>query len=190
MADPTRLTEMNYPSLLTADDLLRLRTPDKRTELIEGRLVVRELAGFRHGQVAAALGAEIANFVHSYDLGHVLAAETGFQLTSNPDTVRAPDVAFVRKGRVSDPLPEGYPALAPDLAVEVLGPDDRPGEVLAKVGAWLRAGTRLVWVVDPDRRQARVYREDGSELIVREMEALEGEDVLPEFECLLADVLQ
>ena len=181
---------MNDAALLTADDLLRLRIPDKRTELIEGRLVVRELAGFRHGQVAAALGAEVANFVHANDLGHVLAAETGFQLAHNPDTVRAPDVAFVRKGRVPDPLPDGYPALAPDLAVEVLGNDDRPGEVLAKVGAWLRAGTPLVWVVDPDRRQARVYREDGSELIVREMETLEGEDVLPGFECLLADVLQ
>lgn len=185
---------MSDPALLTADDLLRLRTPDKRTELIEGRLVMRELAGLRHGQVAAALGAEIANFVHSYGLGHVLghvlAAETGFQLTSNPDTVRAPDVAFVRKDRIPDPLPYGYPALSPDLAVEVLGPDDRPGEVLAKVGTWLRAGTPLVWVVDPDRRQARVYREDGSESIVREMEALEGEEVLPGFECLLADVLQ
>ena len=179
---------MDSPALMTANDLLRLKIPDKRAELIEGRLVVRKLAGFRHGEVAAALGVEIASFVRSYDLGHVLAAASGFQLTSNPDTVRAPDVAFVQKRRVPDPLPAGYPALAPDLAVEVLGPDDRPGEVLAKVAAWLRAGTRLVWVIDPDRRQARVYREDGSESIVRETETLEGEEVLPGFECPLAEV--
>ncbi|HSA57160.1 MAG TPA: Uma2 family endonuclease [Gemmatimonadaceae bacterium] len=190
MTDAARyIGGMTYPAFLTADELLRLNIPDKRTELIEGRLVVREPAGFRHGDVAMSLGLALGNFVRAHDLGRVLAAETGFKLASNPDTVRAPDVAFVQKARVPDPPPRGYPALAPDLAVEVLSPDDRPGEVLARVGSWLRAGTRLVWVIDPDRRQARVYREDGSESIVREVEALEGEDVLPGFEYPLADVV-
>ena len=83
----------------------------------------------------------------------------------------------------------GYAPFAPDLAIEVLSPDDRPGEVLAKVGDWLDAGTRLVWVVDPVRRLARIYRADGTESFVGESDALDGEDVLTGFRRLLADVL-
>src|SRR2546425_11810729 len=83
----------------------------------------------------------------------------------------------------------GYPALAPDLAVEVLSPGDRPGEVLAKVADWLSAGTRLVWVLDPERRLARVYRDDGSETIVTAEGGLGGEDVLPGVSFSLASIL-
>jgi Uma2 family endonuclease len=79
--------------------------------------------------------------------------------------------------------------LAPDLVVDVLSPGDRPGEVLAKVADWLSAGTRLVWVVDPERRLARVYRPDGSETIVTVEGALDGEDVLPRFTCPLGAIL-
>ena len=75
------------------------------------------------------------------------------------------------------------------MVVEVLSPGDRPGEVLAKVGDWLSAGTRLVWVVDPERRLARIYRQDGSEAILNADQALEGEDVVPGFSCLLGAVL-
>ena len=106
-----------------------------------------------------------------------------------PDTVRAADVAFLSTERFPDPRPEGYPAMAPDLVVEVLSPRDRPGEVLAKVGDWLEAGARLVWVIDPRRRLARVYRQDGTEALVAEHESLDGEDVVAEFSCLLADIL-
>src|SRR5204863_137465 len=83
-------------------------------------------------------------------------AETGFTLSRGPDTVRAPDIAFVRRERLPDPIPVGFPDLAPDLVVEVLSPGERAGEILAKVADWLSAGTRLVWVVDPERRLARV----------------------------------
>jgi Uma2 family endonuclease len=190
MSDPARqIRDMTYPATLTADELFRLNLPNKRTELIEGRLVVREPAGFRHGDVAMTLGSLISSFVRAHDLGSVLAAETGFKLASNPDTVRAADVAFVRNDRVPHPLPRGYPAMAPDLVVEVLSPDDRPGEVLSKVGNWLSAGARLVWVVDPERREARVHRADGSVTIVGEAEALTGEDVLPGFACPIAGIL-
>jgi Uma2 family endonuclease len=103
--------------------------------------------------------------------------------------VRAPDVAFVRHERIPDPLPRGFAPFAPDLAVEVLSPDDLPGEVLAKVADWLKAGTRLVWVVDPDRRLARVYRADGTESEISETGTFKGEEVLPGFECALLDVL-
>lgn len=174
---------MATPDLLTADELLALNIQDKRTELVRGRLVVREPAGFRHGAIAAELTATLAHFVKAHAHGVVVAAETGFKLSSDPDTVRAPDVGFIRADRVPHPLPRGYADIAPDLAVEVLSPDDRAGEVLAKVSDWLTAGCRLVWVVDPDRRIARVYRADGSEAIVPADATLDGEDVLPGFTC-------
>ena len=177
------------PALMTADELLRTHVPDKRTELVRGVLVVREPAGSRHGLVTMNLGAELAVYVKQTGAGGVYAAETGFKLTTNPDTVRAPDIAFVARERLPAPSTTGYPALAPDLAVEVLSPGDRPGEVLAKVADWLSAGTRLVWVLDPERRLARVYRHDGSETIVTAEGALAGEDVLPGFGCSLVSIL-
>lgn len=167
---------------MTAEELLRLSLPNKRTELVRGVLLVREPAGYRHGDVAMRLAAAIFNYVEAHGLGRVFAAETGFTLARDPDTVRAPDVAFISKARLPDPPPRGFAELAPDLAVEVLSPDDRPGEVLAKVGNWLTAGARLVWVVDPVRVVARVYRADGTESILDETDALRGEDVLTGFE--------
>src|SRR5690349_10831178 len=115
------------PPLMTADDLLRLYVPNKRTELINGVLVVREPAGYRHGRIATALTLAIGSFVRQHQLGDVLAAETGFKLTSQPDTVRAPDVAFVSRERIPEQT-RGFPATAPDLAVEVLSPEDHPSE--------------------------------------------------------------
>src|SRR5206468_4287427 len=82
--------------------------------------------------------------------------------------------AFVRRERLPSSVPVGFPELAPDLVVEVLSPDDRPGETLAKVGDWLEAGARLVWVIDPQGRNARVYRADGSQTSVSEADHLEG----------------
>jgi len=175
--------------LMTADELLRTHVPNKRAELLRGVLVVREPAGSRHGLVTMNLGAELALYAKQTGAGGVYAAETGFKLASDPDTVRAPDIAFVTRERLPPPNTTGYPALAPDLAVEVLSPGDRPGEVLAKVADWLSAGTRLVWVVDPERRLARVYRHDGSEAIVTAEGALDGEDELPGFSCSLASIL-
>jgi len=189
-AEPSYVPVMSPPaSLMTADDLLRTRFPDKRTELVRGVLVVREPAGSRHGLVTMNLGAELAVYGKQTGAGGVYAAETGFKLASDPDTVRAPDIAFVTRERLPPPSTTGYPALAPDLAVEVLSPGERPGEVLAKVADWLSAGTKLVWVVDPERRLARVYRHDGSEAIVTANSALDGEDLLPGFSCSLASIL-
>jgi len=173
---------------MTAEELLRLNLPNKRTELVRGVLVVREPAGYQHGDVAMRLAAAIFTHVQARGLGRVFAAETGFTLARKPDTVRAPDVAFISTARLPDPPPRGFAELAPDLAVEVLSPDDRPGEVLAKVADWLNAGARLVWVVDPVRVLARVYRADGSESILDDTDALRGEDVLPGFEYPLSAI--
>ena len=182
------LPDMIPSSMVTADDLLRLELPGRRAELVKGVLVVREPAGYRHGRTTARLAKKLIDFADEENLGCVLAAETGFKLTSDPDTVRAPDIAFVHRERLPEPPPDGFAELAPDLVVEVLSPDDRPGAVLAKVADWLEAGTRLVWVVDPRRRRARVYRADGGESFLDEGAELDGEDVVEGFSCRLEDV--
>ena len=88
-----------------------------------------------------------------------------------PDTVRGADIAFVSWERLPQRSPGGFPSLGPDLVVEILSPGDRPGETLAKVADWLSAGTRLVWVIDAERRLARIHRQDGSESILGEDDA-------------------
>lgn len=177
-------------SLMTAEELLQLDIPGKCTELVRGVLMVREPPGAQHGYVAMRLALAIGRHAQDHDLGLVFAAETGFKIFADPDTVRAPDVSFVRKDRVPQPLPRGYADFPPDLVVEVLSPGDRPGEVLAKVGDWLQAGTALVWVVDPVEQEARVYRANGRESCVAADGALEGEAVLPGFTLSLKEALR
>lgn len=186
-AEPAYVRRM-APALLTAEELLHTSIPDKRVDLVRGVLVVREPPGLRHGRIALNLGRRLADHVDAGALGRVYV-ESGFKLTSNPDTVRGPDVAFIGHTRLPQPEPVGYPTLAPDLVVEIRSPGDRPGDVLGKVADWLSAGTRLVWVVDPERRLARIYRLDGSEDIVTADHTLHGEDVVPGFACPLESIL-
>lgn len=184
------------PALMTADELFTYHVPGKRTELVRGRLVLHEPASFYHGVVAGRvllrLGAWLENDRvargATEPLGDLLAADTGFTLTREPDTVRAPDVAFVYTER--RPLEtRGFPELAPDLAVEVRSPNDRTGEVLSKVGDWLNAGTSLVWVIDPQRRSAQQFAADGTISLLTEHDALTGDPVLPGLRIPLADLL-
>jgi Uma2 family endonuclease len=188
-AEPAYVPPMHPAAPLTAEQLARLEIPNKRTELVRGVLVVREPAGYTHGRVAMNVALKLGVHVERTQAGQLFAAETGFTLARQPDTVRAPDVAFVRRQRLLDPATRGFPDLAPDLVVEVLSPDDRPGEVLGKVADWLSAGCPLVWVIDPDRRSARVYRADGSVAVLEADAALDGEDVLPGFTYPLAAIL-
>lgn len=188
-AERTYVADMSPAPLMTADELLRAHLPHKRLELVRGVLVVREPAGYTHGRVAVNLTIRLGAHVERTGAGQLFAAETGFTLARGPDTVRAPDIAFVRRECLPDPEPLGFPDLAPDLVVEVLSPGDRPGTVLSKVGDWLSAGCRLVWVVDPARRLVRVYRMDGTEAIVSVDRALDGEDVVPGFTCPLESIL-
>ena len=183
--------------LMTAEQLLTYDAGGKRTELVRGRLLVREPADYLHGTVAGRVLVRIGAFLQhdqaarsaAHPLDDLLAAETGFTLQRRPDTVRAPDVAFVAWERIPIERAE-FAELAPDLAVEVLSPGDRAGEVLGKVADWLNAGTSLVWVIDPARRCARVYRADETEPMVHEDSVLDGEAVLPGFVMPLAGVFQ
>ena len=180
---------VSTPPLLTAEDVERISLPGKQVELVRGRLVVREPPGTWHGAIAANLAYYLSDFVRRQGLGQVFAQDTGFKIASDPDTVRAPDVAFVGTERTDRIRARGYAELAPDLLAEILSPDDRPAEVLAKVADWLAAGTKIVWVVDPERREVRVYRQDGSLSVLGNSDSLDGEDVLPGFTCPLTNVL-
>ena len=137
--------------------------------------------GYEHGRVAYELGFRIGEFVRGRQLGTIVAAETGFLLARDPDTVRAPDIGFVRANRAKDPGRGYYPG-APDLAVEVLSPDDRPGYVRDKIAEWLEAGTRAVWVVDPTARTVMVHAASAEPRRFEETDTLFGGDVLPGFE--------
>jgi Uma2 family endonuclease len=173
--------------LMTADQLLELPDDGRRRELVGGFLVSEPPASFRHGDMAAEIFRRLIEFARQHDLGRVVSTETGFLLARDPDTVRAPDVAFVsrstieRAGRF-----RGFFPGAPDLAVEVLSPSERPADVHAKSGDYLAAGTRLVWVVDPSRRQVRVHRSLLKPSILDVADTLEGDDVLPGFRVRVA----
>jgi Uma2 family endonuclease len=187
-AEPAYVPDMATP-LMTAADLLQPGVPE-HADLVRGVLLVREPPGFRHGDITAGVTTALRIHVDLHNLGRVVAGDAGFKLASDPDTVRGADIAFVRRDRVPQPTPVGFPPFAPDLAVEILSPGDRPGETLAKVADWLSAGTRLVWVIDPERRLARVYREDGTESLLGEDDSLDGEDVVSGFALKLAPILQ
>lgn len=180
--------DVNTSPLLTAEDVERISLPGKQVELVRGQLVVREPPGTWHGAIAATLAYLLSDFVRRHGLGTVFAQDTGFKIASDPDTVRAPDVAFVGRERAVLIRPRGYAEVAPDLLAEILSPDDRPAEMLAKVADWLAAGTKIVWVVDPERREVRVYRQDGSLSVLGSGRSLDGEDVLPGFTCPLVQV--
>jgi Uma2 family endonuclease len=184
------MTADSTSQLLTAEELRRSDVRGKSTELLRGRLLVREPPGTRHGSIAARLAYLLADYVYRHDLGVVCGQDTGFKLESNPDTVRAPDVAVVGPALAARIPQTGYAAFAPELVGEVVSPDDRPGKVLAKVGEWLEAGSKLVWVIDPLRREASAYRADGALTLVAADGSLDGESVLPGFRCALAEVLR
>jgi Uma2 family endonuclease len=165
---------------MTAEELFELPDDGMRHELVEGELRSMTPAGGEHGRAALRIGARILEHVEEHDLGAAFAAETGFVLGRSPDTVRAPDVAFVRADRLRSPA-WGFPELAPDLVVEVVSPWDRASEVASTAAMWLDAGVRMVWVVDPQARLAAVHHPGGSVTVLREDGVLDGEDVLPGF---------
>ena len=176
-------------TIYTAEDLMRISSEGKRYELVKGELIEMAPTGGRHGRVAGRIGRRLGNFVEQNDAGEVFAAETGFRLAGNPDTVRAPDAAYVSKERLpSEEQLIGFPDLAPDLVVEVVSPSDSAGQVQAKVEEWLRAGVRLVWVVYPDTRSVVVYRALDEVVVLGPEDALEGEPALPGFSCPVSEI--
>ncbi len=167
--------------IITAQDLERI-SASRRCELVRGELREMAPAGARHGKIALQIGRLLGNYAQERKAGEALAAETGFVLERRPDTVRAPDAAFISNERLpSGGLPAGYLEMAPDLAVEVVSPGDSAADVQERIEDWLRAGTRLVWVVYPKTRAVAVYQPGGEARILSSGDVLDGGAVLPGF---------
>jgi Uma2 family endonuclease len=145
----------------TAEEAFWLNPPGL-WELVDGRFVFMSPAGARHGRVVARVSRALSDFVEAQDVGVVLVGDVGFVLRRRPDAVRAPDVAFVRAERVAGGLPAEFFPGPPDLALEVTSPSDRWPDVEHKAREFLAAGTRAVWVIDPEQRMARIYTAEGS----------------------------
>lgn len=173
--------------LVTAEELFEMGDIG-RCELVRGEIIPMSPPGAEHGDLAGQLLYLIKSFVVIHHLGKVYAAETGFTIARDPDTTRAPDVAFVRKDRVPAGKVRKYFPGAPDLAAEVSSPSDRASQVLEKVDEWLAAGTTSVWVVDPPTRSIVVYRGGGMIIRYRDTEELCDEPTLPGFSVKLTDV--
>ena len=177
--------------LATAEDLLRMREPLPGLwhELDHGALVVREAGGLEHGDIAALLVIRMGAYVYEHELGRVVGSNVGFLLTKNPDTVRVPDAAFVRADRIPcGALSKRYVDGAPDLAIEVMSPNDRFSELARKATDYLRAGGRLVWGIRPYDRRVIVWRANGEMQTLTLADTLDGEDVLPGFRCRVASL--
>ena len=168
--------------LVTANELLNMPDDGRRYELIEGDLIeLTPPPGTQHGYTQFRTGFNLEQFVGPRGLGIVLTA-AGFLISTGPDTVRAPDVAFVSADRVPEGgLPQGYLPFAPDLLVEVVSPSDRASDVEEKVHMWLDAGAKLVWVTYPSTKSVTMYRSRTDVTIVEGDELLNGAPVLNGF---------
>ena len=173
--------------LATAEEFYRRPEGSGRFELVKGVIVPMSPTNYDHGMIALKLGRLIGNFVAEHDLGDTLGAETGFTLRRNPDTVRAPDVAFVSKTR-RPTTRLGFVELAPDLVVEVVSPSDAPDEIQEKVEDYLDAGVQLVGLVYPRAQSVTVYRSLSEVRVLRAPAALTADDLLPGFSLLIADL--
>ncbi len=175
--------------ITTAEELLDMPDDGFRYELVRGELRKMAPAGGEHGWISSDIDSSLNPHVKANNLGKVYAAETGFFLGTNPDHVRAPDVAFVRRERV-DAIGRttGYWPESPDLAIEVISPNDRYTEVDEKVADWLTAGTRMVVVVNPRNRSVKVHRSPTDVVTLTIEDTLDGGAVVPGWRMPVADI--
>lgn len=180
---------MASTTLWTAEQLFDSQPSDGRCELIEGELRMMSPSGWEHGEIIGILHAILGHHVVKHRLGKIFGAETGFIIRRDPDTVRAPDIAFIAKENllVARPASAFWPG-APDLAVEVLSPNDKTGEVDEKIGDWLKAGAKLVWIVDPQLKTVTVYRSATDVVVKTEKDTLDGGNVVSGFRTPVADI--
>ena len=184
---PPRSSVVASVKRATEDDLRATPQDGQKYELVDGQIRVSP-TGARHSRICVNLTIALATFVRARKLGEVLDSGVGFRL---PDgNVRSPDASFTAAHRLTDhPLTDDFSEVVPDLAVEVLSPSERPRHVLDKVGEYLEAGVRLVWVIDPRKAKAVVYRSLSDVTEVMADDDLDGEDVLPGFRVRLSDLL-
>ena len=176
---------------MTADELLAMPDDGYRYELVKGELTRMAPTGHKHGIVTMDIAGPLHQHVRENNLGAVYGAETGFIITQNPDTVRAPDVAFVRRARLERAGDvKSYWIGQPDLAVEVVSPGDTVAEVEEKVAEWLEAGTGAVWVVSPKLRTVTVYRSLTDIVTLTERDTLDGGNVVLGFRLPISQIFR
>ena len=173
------LSTPTKPAVHTAEDLEHLSAQGYRYQLIRGELRPMSPSGGPHGDATSRITFYVNSIVYAQELGDTFAAETGFLVGRNPDSVMAPDFSFVAAGRLSYPLQDGYVPLAPDLAVETRSPNDTKKEVADKVQEWLNAGVQMVWVIEPRSRTLTIHRPEQLPRILGVADILDGGDVLP-----------
>jgi Uma2 family endonuclease len=176
--------------LVTAEELEHFPSDDNRFELVEGRLIPMSPVSFEHGRVVLRIGFLLARYLEDRPVGAVVA-EVGFTLARNPDTVRAPDIAFIRTDRVPARDARGFFEGPPDVAIEVLSPDDREAEIREKVAEYLARGAPLVVVIDPEDRIVTTFQPNGPQVILRKADdLLDLSDVIPGFSCRLREIFE
>jgi Uma2 family endonuclease len=175
---------------MTAEELLRLPDNGMRRELIAGELHEMAPAGGEHGFISGRTVRRLSAFLDQYPAigGEVFIADTGFRIARDPDTVRAPDVAYVGPDRLDQARVRGFPQLAPDFVVEVVSPNDTAAEIQQKTDEWLRAGVLLIWVLYPATRTAMTFSSDGAIHLLHADDTITCEPVLPGFACRLGDL--
>ena len=178
-----RSSQLIPTPLMTAEELMQLPMGEGlRYELIDGELITMPASGFPHGRATALLTVALGQFIVDHELGEIFAAESGFKLTSNPDTVLAPDFSFITKQRHEEMgEPPGFLPGSPDLVVEVLSPDDRPAMVKAKTSRWFAGGATQVWIVAPKTCTVTIYRSPSDSITFSNSDELEADDLLPGF---------
>ena len=180
---------MSTTTLITAEQLFRTPEYERGYDLVAGEIRKMTPTKRVHGVVETRLAVRLGAYVEQLDLGEVQTGEPGFIVARDPDTVLAPDVAFVRKERLTaGSVDKGYQTGAPDLAVEVLSPSDRMPEARKKAKAWLAAGAAMVWLVNPARRTVTICRTAASPETLTETDELDGQDVVPGFRCRVAEL--
>jgi len=173
----------------TASELFEMPDDGFRYELVKGELRRMSPSGSEHAVVIGRLTVRLGQHVEANSLGIYFGAEGGFKIASDPDTVRAPDIAFIGRERIpAAGIPKNFWPGAPDLAVEVVSPGDTRREVKEKVEDWLGAGTRAVWVVEPRRRTVSVYRSATDVTRLSEDDELDGGEVVPGFRCQVSEI--
>lgn len=176
--------------LMTAEEFWQSPMNTKHSELVRGEAVEKMPPGGQHGAIAIALGALLRLWTQRTGGGYV-GAKAGYVLFYEPDTVRAPDISYVRADRIPPTgVPEAFWQLAPDLAVEVVSPSETAGEIREKVRDFLQAGTPLVWVIFPRTREVIVHTADGLAKTYSGGDALDHPEVLPGFSCKVAELFE
>ncbi len=178
-------------TLVTAEELAEIPDDGYQYELIEGVMRRMAPASFRPSNLATRVAARLVAYAEAHGLGEVTGADGDYILARDPDTVLAPDVAFVRAERVPALAEQDqFAALAPDLVIEVVSPSDRTKDVNEKVARYLAAGVPLIWVFHPRSLTVTVHRPDRPVLTMREGEVLDGEDIVPGFRLPIAQIFQ